>query len=44
MFKKSQYVVYLFLFLSIVFNAQETITVEGLIVDKDKYAIPLRCS
>ncbi len=33
-------VVYLFLFLSLVFNAQETITVEGLIIDKDKYAIP----
>ena len=39
MFKKSS-IVYLFLFFSIVFNAQETITVEGLIVDKDKYAIP----
>lgn len=33
-------VVYLFLFLSLVFNAQETITVEGLIIDKDKYSIP----
>jgi len=39
MFKKSS-VVYLFLFLSIVFNAQETIKVEGLIVDKEKYSIP----
>ncbi|MDG2437361.1 MAG: carboxypeptidase-like regulatory domain-containing protein [Polaribacter sp.] len=39
MFKKSS-VVYLFLFLSLVFNAQETIKVEGLIVDKDKYPVP----
>ena len=33
MFKKSS-IVYLFLVFSVVFNAQETITVEGLIVDK----------
>ena len=39
MFKKSS-VVYLFLLFSFVFNAQETIKVEGLIVDKDKYPIP----
>ena len=37
---KKHNVVYLFLFLSLVFNAQETITVEGLIIDKDKYSIP----
>ena len=39
MFKKSS-VVYLFLLLSLVFNAQVTIKVEGLIIDKDKYPIP----
>ena len=37
---KKYNVVYLFLFLSLVFNAQETIKVEGLIVDKEKYSIP----
>ena len=39
MFKKSS-VIYLFLFLSLIFNAQETIKVEGLIVDKNKHSIP----